>query len=134
MTHDEHFSIILPYQFPFSVDPISSSKLSMPSKEIPSTLGMLEKSEMFAQIRGDGSLNLSLEQVRKVTRNFSSLLKLGEGGIWTVYRAVLPDNQIVTIRRAKQVVPNSLIFFLCVLAYQLVIHQRHISHPCAWFF
>jgi len=117
-----------------SVDPISSSKLSMPSKEIPSTLGMLEKSEMFAQIRGDGSLNLSLEQVRKVTRNFSSLLKLGEGGIWTVYRAVLPDNQIVTIRRAKQVVPNSLIFFLCVLAYQLVIHQRHISHPCSWFF
>ena len=106
----------------------------MPSKEIPSTLGMLEKSEMFAQIRGDGSLNLSLEQVQKATRNFSSLLKLGEGRIWTFYKAVLPDKQIVTIRRAKQVVPNSLIFFLCVLAYQLVIHQRHISHPCAWFF
>lgn len=114
MTHNEHFSIILPYQFSFSVDPISSSKLSMPSKEIPSTLRMLGKSEMFAQIRGDGSLNLSLEQVRKATRNFSPLLKLGEGRIWTVYRAVLPDNQIVTIRRAKQVFFQILLFSFSV--------------------
>jgi hypothetical protein len=85
----------------------------MASKEIPSTLRRLDKSEMSAQMRGDVFLNLSLKQVRKATRDFSPLLKLGEGGIWAVYRAVLPDNRIVTIRRAKKVVPNSIIFSLC---------------------
>ncbi|XP_022680126.1 disease resistance protein RGA2 isoform X3 [Setaria italica] len=85
-----------------SVGPISSSKVSMASKEILSTLHRLDKSEMSAQMRGDVFLNLSLRQVRKATRNFSPLLKLGEGGIWAVYRAVLPDNLIVTIRRAKK--------------------------------
>ncbi|CAN6204188.1 unnamed protein product [Urochloa humidicola] len=86
-----------------SADPISSSQLSMASREIPSTLHRLDKSEMSAQTRRDGSLNLSLKQVRKATQNFSPLLKLGEGGIWEVYRAALfSDNHIVTIRRAKK--------------------------------
>jgi hypothetical protein len=106
----------------FSVDPISSSKVSTPSKEITSTLRRLEKSKMPAVIPGDGSLNLSLKQVRKATQNFSPLLKLGEGGIWAVYRAILSDNQIVIIRRAKKVDPNSLIFSPCVLSYQLVFN------------
>jgi hypothetical protein len=112
-TQKKTFSAILPYQFSFAVGPISSSKVSMASKEIPSTLRRLDKSEMSAQMRGDVFLNLSLKQVRKATRDFSPLLKLGEGGIWAVYRAVLPDNRIVTIRRAKKVVPNSIIFSLC---------------------
>ncbi|CAL5088828.1 unnamed protein product [Urochloa decumbens] len=87
----------------YSVDPISSSIVSIASREILSTLRRLDKSEMSAQTRRDGSLNLSLKQVRKATQNFSPLLKLGEGGIWEVYRAeLLPDNQIVTIRRAKK--------------------------------
>lgn len=104
------------------MDPISSSKVSTPSKEITSTLRRLEKSKMPAVIPGDGSLNLSLKQVRKATQNFSPLLKLGEGGIWAVYRAILSDNQIVIIRRAKKVDPNSLIFSPCVLSYQLVFN------------
>ncbi|PWZ14339.1 Calmodulin-binding receptor-like cytoplasmic kinase 3 [Zea mays] len=86
----------------FSVDTISSSKVSTPSKEIPSTLRRPDKSKMPALIPGDGSLNLSLKQVQKVTHNFSPLFELGEGGTWAVYRAVLSDNQVVIIRRAKK--------------------------------
>jgi hypothetical protein len=111
------------------VDPILSSKVSTPSKEIPSTLRRLDKSKMPALIPGDGSLNLSLKQVRKVTQNFSPLFKLGEGGIWTVYRAVLSDNQFAIIRRAKKVDPNTLIFSPCVLSYQLVF-QYHLTWGC----
>ncbi|XP_035816563.1 uncharacterized protein [Zea mays] len=85
-----------------SVDTISSSKVSTPSKEIPSTLRRPDKSKMPALIPGDGSLNLSLKQVQKVTHNFSPLFELGEGGTWAVYRAVLSDNQVVIIRRAKK--------------------------------
>jgi hypothetical protein len=74
---------------------------------------------MPALIPGDGSLNLSLKQVQKVTHNFSPLFELGEGGTWAVYRAVLSDNQVVIIRRAKKVDPNTLIFSPFVLFYQL---------------
>lgn len=88
---------------------------------------------MPALVPGDGSLNLSLKQVRKVTKNFSSLFKLSEGGIWAVYRAVLSDNQLVIIRRAKKVDPNSLIFYPCVLFtnwfFNIIYHGVVIDQP-----
>ncbi|KAJ1256304.1 hypothetical protein BS78_K051400 [Paspalum vaginatum] len=80
----------------------SEHSVITPSKEIPSTLHRLDMSKMSAQIPGDGSLNLSLKQVQKATRNFSPAYKIGEGEIWAVYRAVLPDNHIIVIRRAKK--------------------------------
>lgn len=86
------------------MDPISSSKVSKPSKEAPRTSHRLSRSKMSAQIRGVGSLNLSLRLVQKATRNFSPSLKLGEGGFWTVYKTLLPDSLIVAVRRAKKVV------------------------------
>ncbi|TVU00852.1 hypothetical protein EJB05_53700, partial [Eragrostis curvula] len=85
-----------------SVDPASSSKMSTPFKEIPSSSSTLYKPKMSAEIPRVGPLNLSLKQIQKATRNFSPLFKLGEGEIWTVYKAVLPENQIVIIRRAKK--------------------------------
>ncbi|XP_062193305.1 probable disease resistance protein RF9 [Phragmites australis] len=83
-----------------SVDPISSFEVSTPSKETPSTSCKLSRSKMLAELPGVGSL--SLKQVMKATRKFSPSFKLGEGGFWTVYKAILPDNQIVTVRRAKK--------------------------------
>lgn len=74
--------------------------------------------------------SLSLKQIQKATRNFSPVFMLGEGRIWTVYRAVLPDNHIVVVRRAKKVVPCFRIlypFFIYILwsskkaAYQLLV-------------
>lgn len=55
--------------------------------------------------------SLSLKQIQKATRKFSPSFMLGEGRIWTVYKAVLPDNHIVVVRRAKKVVPCSHIFY-----------------------
>jgi len=48
-------------------------------------------------------MHLSVNQIIKATHNFSSSLKIGEGGFGTVYKAVMPDGQVVAIKRAKQV-------------------------------
>lgn len=48
-------------------------------------------------------MHLSVSQIMKATRNFSPSLKLGEGGFGTVYKAILPDGQIVAVKRAKKV-------------------------------
>jgi hypothetical protein len=46
-------------------------------------------------------LNLSLEQVIKLTHNFAPDLMIGEGYFGKVYRAQLRDGHIVAIKRAK---------------------------------
>lgn len=48
-------------------------------------------------------LNLSLEQVIKLTHNFAPDLMIGEGYFGKVYRAQLRDGHIVAIKRAKMV-------------------------------
>lgn len=59
---------------------------------------------MSPQLTRVGSIHLNMSQVNKATRNFSPALKLGEGGFGTVYKAQLPDGQIVAIKRAKKVI------------------------------
>ncbi|KAG1327893.1 calmodulin-binding receptor-like cytoplasmic kinase 3 [Cocos nucifera] len=49
-----------------------------------------------------GPLHLSIDQITKLTQNFSSSLKIGEGGFAIVYKAELPDGQVVAIKRAKK--------------------------------
>ncbi|KAM0866367.1 hypothetical protein ACQ4PT_042682 [Festuca glaucescens] len=49
-----------------------------------------------------GSVDLSVQQILRATQNFSHSSKLGEGGFWTVYRAVLSDGQVVAVKRAKK--------------------------------
>ncbi|CAA6669964.1 unnamed protein product [Spirodela intermedia] len=48
------------------------------------------------------SVHLTFDQIVKVTQNFSSSQKIGEGGFGTVYKAVLPDGQTVAIKRARK--------------------------------
>ncbi|KAM3256961.1 hypothetical protein ACQJBY_049384 [Aegilops geniculata] len=85
-----------------SVERITSSAVSMPSVETPPTSHQLSRSKMPAQIPGVRSLSLSLKQVQKATRRFSPSLKLSESGSWEVYKGILPNNQIVAVRRAKK--------------------------------
>jgi serine/threonine protein kinase len=47
-------------------------------------------------------VNLTVQQILRATQNFSPSFKLGEGGFGTVYRAVLPDGQVVAVKRAKK--------------------------------
>lgn len=52
-------------------------------------------------------MNLTVQQILRATQNFSPSFKLGEGGFGTVYRAVLPDGQVVAVKRAKKVIPSA---------------------------
>ncbi|KAG6522555.1 hypothetical protein ZIOFF_019695 [Zingiber officinale] len=47
-------------------------------------------------------LNLSLNEIIKLTRNFSSSQIIGEGSFATVYKAELPSGQFIAIKRAKK--------------------------------
>jgi len=85
-----------------SVEHITSSAVSMPSMKTTPTSHQLSRSKMSAQIPGAQSLNLSLKQVLKATRKFSPSLKLSETGFWAIYKGILPDNQIIVVRRAKK--------------------------------
>lgn len=118
--------------FSFPVERVTSSAASMPSMETPPTSHRLSRSKMSAQIPGVRSLNLSLKQVQKATRKFSPALKLSENAVWSVYKGILPNNQIVVVRRAKKVVSTldySLIFPSCVL----VIYHFFLIKTCIQF-
>ncbi|KAJ0591733.1 putative protein kinase RLK-Pelle-RLCK-IV family [Helianthus annuus] len=47
-------------------------------------------------------VHLTMNEVERVTQNFSPSLKLGEGCSGTVYKAQLPDGQFVAIKRARK--------------------------------
>lgn len=49
-------------------------------------------------------LHLSLSEIIKLTRNFSSSQVIGEGGLSTVYKAELTDGHVIAIKRAKKVI------------------------------
>ncbi|KAL0333996.1 UNVERIFIED_CONTAM: Calmodulin-binding receptor-like cytoplasmic kinase [Sesamum angustifolium] len=49
-----------------------------------------------------GSIHLNMSQVARATNNFSPSLRIGEGGFGTVYKAELPDGQVVAIKRARK--------------------------------
>ncbi|KAG1363969.1 calmodulin-binding receptor-like cytoplasmic kinase 3 [Cocos nucifera] len=90
-----------------SMDSISSVEVSSASEKIPATPLKIPPSpsrfSLSPQLTRIGSVHLSINQITKATRNFSPSLKLGEGGFGAVYKAVLPDGQVVAIKRAKKI-------------------------------
>lgn len=50
-----------------------------------------------------GSLNFTLQDIRKATKNFSQNNVIGDGGFGTVYKGQLKDGTVVAIKRAKKV-------------------------------
>ena len=88
-------------------DSVSALEVSSTSEKTPATPLRVPPSpsrfSMSPQLNRIGSMHLSVNQIIKATHNFSSSLKIGEGGFGTVYKAVMPDGQVVAIKRAKQV-------------------------------
>ncbi|CAK9319081.1 unnamed protein product [Citrullus colocynthis] len=58
-------------------------------------------SSNLAHDREPGSLRISIEEIRKATKNFSASSKIGQGGFGTVYKGKL-DGVLVAIKRAKK--------------------------------
>lgn len=75
-------------------DKFPGSPLKVPPS--PSRFSMSPKLTRF------GSIHLTFGQISKATQSFSNSTRLGEGGFGTVYKAQLPDGQIVAIKRAKK--------------------------------
>ena len=69
-----------------------------------------------------GSIHLNMSQVIRATHNFSPSMMLGEGGFGTVYKAQLPDSQVVAIKRAKKV---SCSFFPLPRVYSFCHNSSH---------
>ncbi|XP_023522269.1 calmodulin-binding receptor-like cytoplasmic kinase 2 [Cucurbita pepo subsp. pepo] len=58
-------------------------------------------SNLAAHDREPGSLRISIEEIRKATKNFSASSKIGQGGFGAVYKGKL-DGVLVAIKRAKK--------------------------------
>uniref|UniRef100_A0A0E0DFU2 non-specific serine/threonine protein kinase n=1 Tax=Oryza meridionalis TaxID=40149 RepID=A0A0E0DFU2_9ORYZ len=84
---------------------LNSSELRSMSDRVPPSLLRVPASPSRFSLSSSPSrnepLNLSLEQVIKLTHNFAPDLMIGEGYFGKVYRAQLRDGHIVAIKRAK---------------------------------
>ncbi|CAA2988387.1 calmodulin-binding receptor-like cytoplasmic kinase 3 [Olea europaea subsp. europaea] len=89
-----------------SVDSILSVQRNSVSEKIPGGPLRVAPSplrfSMSPKLNGVGLVHLNMGQIARATRNFSPSLILGEGGFGTVYRAELPDGQVVAVKRAKK--------------------------------
>lgn len=91
---------------PNSMDSTSSIEMNSVSDKIPASPLRVPPSpgrfSMSPKLDRIGSVHLTMSQVAIATQNFSSSLRLGEGGFGTVYKAQLQDGQVVAIKRAKK--------------------------------
>ncbi|XP_022886203.1 calmodulin-binding receptor-like cytoplasmic kinase 3 [Olea europaea var. sylvestris] len=91
---------------PNSMNSVSSLEMSSVSEKIPaSPLRVLPSPSRFSmspKLNRGGSVHLSMSQVARATHNFSQSQIIGKGGFGAVYKAELPDGQVVAIKRAKK--------------------------------
>ncbi|XP_011078417.1 calmodulin-binding receptor-like cytoplasmic kinase 3 [Sesamum indicum] len=98
---------------PISMDSISSLEMNSASEKFPGSPMRVPPSpmrvppspsrfSMSPKLNRLGSIHLNMSQVARATNNFSPSLRIGEGGFGTVYKAELPDGQVVAIKRARK--------------------------------
>lgn len=91
---------------PISMDSISSMEMGSAPERVPASPYRVPPSpsrfSMSPKLDRVGSVHLNMKEVMRATHNFSESLKIGEGGFGTVYKAKLPDGQVVAIKRAKK--------------------------------
>ncbi|KAI3446867.1 hypothetical protein Pfo_003532 [Paulownia fortunei] len=98
---------------PNSMDSVSSLEMNpafekfpgSPLRVPPSPLRVPPSPSRFSmspKLNRLGSVHLNMSQVARATHNFSPSLLIGEGGFGTVYKAELPDGQVVAIKRARK--------------------------------
>jgi len=89
---------------------LSSSEMRSISDRIPSSPLRVPASPSRFSLSSPPSrndpLNLSLETIIKLTRNFSPSLMIGESYFGKAYRAELQDGHVVAIKRARKVVTS----------------------------
>ncbi|OAY69636.1 calmodulin-binding receptor-like cytoplasmic kinase 3 [Ananas comosus] len=85
---------------------MDSSELRSSSDRIPGTPLRVPPSpsrfSLSQQPTAIGPLHLSINQIIKITHNFSPAKVIGDGGFGTVYKADLPDGRPIAIKRAKK--------------------------------
>ncbi|EPS71736.1 hypothetical protein M569_03023, partial [Genlisea aurea] len=81
---------------------VPPSPLRMPPSPLRVPPSPTRLSMSSPKINRLASVHLDISQVSKVTQNFSPLLLIGEGKFGAVYKAELPDGQIVAIKRARK--------------------------------
>ncbi|XVF48023.1 hypothetical protein PTKIN_Ptkin03bG0157200 [Pterospermum kingtungense] len=93
---------------PNSMDSASPLEMNIhsPAEKVPASPLRVPPSpsrfSMSPKLSRIGSVHLSMAQVARATRNFSSALQIGEGGFGTVYKAQLDSGQVVAVKRAKK--------------------------------
>ncbi|KAK4391561.1 Calmodulin-binding receptor-like cytoplasmic kinase [Sesamum angolense] len=98
---------------PHKVDSVSSLEMNSASEKFPGSPMRVPPSPlrvppspsrfcMSPKLNRLGSIHLNMSEVARATNNFSPSLRIGEGGFGTVYKAELPDGQVVAIKRARK--------------------------------
>ncbi|KAG8367456.1 hypothetical protein BUALT_Bualt16G0074000 [Buddleja alternifolia] len=89
-----------------SADSIASLEMNPPFEKFPGNPLRVPPSPsrffISPKLSRLGSLHLNMSQVVRATNNFSPSLLIGVGGFGTVYKAELPDGQVVAIKRLRK--------------------------------
>ncbi|EYU34966.1 hypothetical protein ABFS82_11G042100 [Erythranthe guttata] len=101
------------FKEPNSMDSVSSLEMNTVFEKLPGSPMRAPASplrvppspsrfSMSPKLNRLGSVHLNMGQVTRATHNFSPSLLIGEGGFGNVYKAELPDGQVVAIKRARK--------------------------------
>ncbi|KAG1354887.1 calmodulin-binding receptor-like cytoplasmic kinase 2 [Cocos nucifera] len=77
--------------------------------------------------RKPGSMRFTMAEIHKATKNFSPVLKIGQGGSGTVYKGQLDDGTLVAVKRAKKNVYDNHLGAEFKSEIQTLAHAEHLN-------